>query len=156
MACIKSVFLINLNLHLKYAILPDILVNFNLKYTLVQQSGEQMKFSISSTKIFINRGMSHPLFVHIFMTESEISISTFCTNIFGQFCYISFLNYLASKKKKKKQSKRNACRSFLNTEGFRFTGCDKATPPKILIAVNKFFLPVIKFKFYFETKTPVF
>ena len=78
------------------------------------------------------------------MTESEI---TFCTNFFGQFCYLSFLNYSVIKKKKKKK----------NTEGFRFTGCDKATPPKILIAVNNFFLPVIKFyKFYFETKTPVF
>ena len=58
--------------------------------------------------------MSHPLFVHIFMTESEI------------------------------------------TEVFRFAGCDKAAPPKVLIAVNNFFLPVIKFKFNFETKTPVF
>ena len=33
------------------------------------------------------------------MTESDINISTFCTNIFRQFCYISFLNYLVQKKK---------------------------------------------------------
>ena len=153
MACIKSVFnKLNLNLHLKYAILPEILVNFNLKYTLVKQSREQMKFSESSTKIIIKKGMSHPLFVHIFMTESEI---TFCTNFFGQFCYLSFLNY--SVKKKKNRTRGKPRRRFLNTERFRFTGCDKATPPKILIAVNNFFLPVIKFyKFYFDTKTPVF
>ena len=100
--------------------------------------------------------MSHPLFVHIFMTESEINISTFCTYIFGQFCYISFSNYLVQKRKKKNRAGGKPCRSFLNTEVFRFAGCDKAAPPKVLIAVNNFFLPVIKFKFYFETKTPVF
>ena len=112
-----------------------------------------MKFSKSSTKIMIKKGTPHPFFVRIFMTESEITISTFCTNIFRQFCYISFLNYF----KKKNRARRKPCRRFLNTEGFRLTGCDKATPPKILIAVNNFFLPVIKFyKFYFDTKTPVF
>ena len=111
-----------------------------------------MKFSKSSTKIIIKKEMPHPLFVHIFMTESEITISPFCTNIFGQFCYISFLD----SDFKQKTVRGKPCRSFLNTEGFRFTGCDKATPPKILIAVNNFFLPVIKFKFYFETKPPVF
>ena len=70
-----------------------------------------MKFSKSSTKIIIiKKGMSHPLFVHIFMTESEINNSTFCTNFFGQFSYISFLNYLVKKKNnnKKKQTKRKA------------------------------------------------
>ena len=79
------------------------------------------------------------------MTESDINISTFSTNIFRQFCYISFLNYLVQKKKK--QSMRaggKPWRRFLNTEGLRFTGCDKPAPP------------VIKFKFYFETKTPIF
>ena len=96
----------------------------------------------------IKKRTPHPFFVRIFMTESEITISTFCTNIFGQFCYISFLNYY--------RARRKPCRSFLNTEGFRLTGCDKSTPPKILIAVNNFFLTVIKFKFYFETITPVF
>ena len=38
--------------------------------------------------------MSDPLFVHVFMTKSEINNFTFCTNIFGQFSYISILNYL--------------------------------------------------------------
>ena len=92
------------------------------------------------------------------MTESDIKISTFCTNIFRQFCYISFLNYLTIwlKKKKKNRAGGKPWRRFLNTEGFRFTGCDKPAPPKILIAVSNSFLPVIKFKFYFETKTPVF
>ena len=46
--------------------------------------------------------MSHPLFVHIFMTESKINIFTFYTNSFGQLYYISFLNYSVKKKKKKK------------------------------------------------------
>ena len=97
-----------------------------------------MKFSKSSTKIIIiKKGMSHPLFVHIFMTESEIIISTFCTNFFGQFSYISFLNYLI---KKKNRQRGKPCRGFLNTEGLRFTECDKATPPKILIVVNNFIL----------------
>ena len=97
------------------------------------------------------------------MTESDINISTFCTNIFRQFYYISFLNYLIYlvQKKKNKKNKKNGAggkpwRRFLNTEGFRFTGCDKPAPPKILIAVSNFFLPVIKFKFYFGTKTPFF
>ena len=115
-----------------------------------------MKFAKSSTKIIIKEGMSHPLFVHVFMTQSEINTFTFCINIFGQFCYISILHYLV-KKKKKNRAGGKLCRSFLNIEGFRFTGCDKEAPPTILIAVNNFFLPVIKFKFYFETKrTPVF
>ena len=60
-----------------------------------------MKFSKSSTKIIIKEGMLHPLFDHVFMTQSEINTSTFCINIFGQFCYISILNYLVKKKKKK-------------------------------------------------------
>ena len=77
------------------------------------------------------------------MTESDINISTFCTNIFRQFCYISFLNYLVQKKKKK-QSRRKALKAFSEHGGLRFTGCDKPAPP------------VIKFKFYFETKTPIF
>ena len=38
--------------------------------------------------------MSDPLFVHVFMTKSEINTFPFCTNIFGQFCYIYILNYL--------------------------------------------------------------
>ena len=42
------------------------------------------------------------------MTESEI---TFCTNFFGQFCYLSFLNYPV-KKKKKKQNERKASQTF--------------------------------------------
>ena len=51
------------------------------------------------------------------MTESDINISTFCTNIFRQFYYISFLNYLIylvqkQKKKKKKQSGRKALKAF--------------------------------------------
>ena len=44
------------------------------------------------------------------MTESDINISTFSTNIFRQFCYISFLNYLVQKKKK--QSRRKALKAF--------------------------------------------
>ena len=73
-----------------------------------------MKFSKSSTKRIIKKGMSHPLFVHIFMTKSDINISTFCTNIFRQFRYISFLNNLLQKKKKKKekQSRRKALKAF--------------------------------------------
>ena len=108
-----------------------------------------MKFSKLSTKIIIKRGMSQPIICSYFMTESEISISTFCTNIFGQFCYISFLTIWFQKKKNRARGK--ACRSFLNTEGFRFTGCDKATPQTILITVNNFILPVIKCKLYLET-----
>ena len=41
--------------------------------------------------------MSDALFVHAFMTESEINTFTFCSTIFGQFCYISILNYLVKK-----------------------------------------------------------
>ena len=53
------------------------------------------------------------------MTESDIKISTFCTNIFRQFCYISFLNYLTIwfKKKKKKQSRRKALKAFFEHGG---------------------------------------
>ena len=38
--------------------------------------------------------MSYTLFIHVFMTKSEINTFTFCTNIFGQFSYISIFNYL--------------------------------------------------------------
>ena len=37
--------------------------------------------------------MSHALFFHVFMAESEINTFTFRTNIFGKCCYISILNY---------------------------------------------------------------
>ena len=90
------------------------------------------------------------------MTESEINISTFCTYIFGQFCYISFSNYLVQKKTKKNQSRRKALQEFSEHWGISLRRMRYAAPRKVLIAVNNFFLPVIKFKFYFETKTPVF
>ena len=61
------------------------------------------------------------------MTESDIKISTFCTNIFRQFCYVSFsafLNYLTiwfkKKKKKKKQSRRKALKAFSEHGGISF------------------------------------
>ena len=70
--------------------------------------------------------MSDPLFVHVFMTKSEINTFTFCTNIFGQFCYISILNYLV----KETEQEESLAGVFWT---FRFTNCDKPAPPKILI-----------------------
>ena len=57
------------------------------------------------------KGMSDPLLFHVFMTKSEINIFTFCTNIFGQFSYISILNYLV---KETGWVEGKPCRSFLN------------------------------------------
>ena len=90
------------------------------------------------------------------MTESDIKISTFCTNIFRQFCYISFSNYLVQKRKKKTEQEESLEGAFWTRRDFASQNRDKPAPPKILIAVSNSFLPVIKFKFYFETKTPVF
>ena len=70
--------------------------------------------------------MSDPLFDHVFTTESEINTFTFCTNIFGHFCYISILNYLV----KETEPKENLAGVFWT---FRFIKCNKAAPPKILI-----------------------
>ena len=53
--------------------------------------------------------MSDPLIVYVFTTKSEINTFTFCTNIFGQVCYISILNYLF---KETEQEENFAC--FLN------------------------------------------
>ena len=53
--------------------------------------------------------MSDPLIVYVFTTKSEINTFTFCTNIFGQVCYISILNYLF---KETEQEENLAC--FLN------------------------------------------
>ena len=45
------------------------------------------------------------------MTKSEINTFTSCTNIFGQFSYISILNYLV---KETDWVEGKTCRSFLN------------------------------------------
>ena len=70
--------------------------------------------------------MSDPLFVHVFMTKSEINTFTFCTNIFGQFCYISILNYLV----KETEQEESLAGVFWT---LCFTNCDKPAPAKILI-----------------------
>ena len=57
------------------------------------------------------KGMSDPLFFHVFMTKSEINTFTFCTDIFGQFSYISILNYLV---KETDWVEGKPSRSFLN------------------------------------------
>ena len=57
------------------------------------------------------KGMSYALFIHVFMTKSEINTFTFCTNIFAQFSYISIFNYLV---KETDWAERKPCRSFLN------------------------------------------
>ena len=75
--------------------------------------------------------MSDPLFVYAFTTKSEINTFTFCTNIFGQICYISILNYLV----KETEQEENLAGVFWT---FRFTKCDKAAPPKLLIGIFLF------------------
>ena len=70
--------------------------------------------------------MSDPLFVHGFMTKSEINTFTFCTNIFGQFCYISIINYLV-----KETEQEESPAGFFWT--LCFANCDKPAPLKILI-----------------------
>ena len=45
--------------------------------------------------------MSDPLFVYVFTTKSGINTFTFCTNIFGQICHISILNYLVKETEQK-------------------------------------------------------
>ena len=57
------------------------------------------------------KAISDPLFFHVFMTKSEINTFTFCTNTFGQFSYISILNYFA---KETDWAEGMLCRSFLN------------------------------------------
>ena len=75
--------------------------------------------------------MSDPLIVYVFTTKSEINTFTFCTNIFGQVCYISILNYLF----KETEQEENLARAFWT---FRFTKFNKAAPPKILIEIFLF------------------
>ena len=77
-----------------------------------------------------SKGMLDPLFFHVFMTKSEINTFTFCTNIFGQFSYISILNYFV---KETDWAEGKPCRRFLNIS-LHCDNCDKAAPPKILIA----------------------
>ena len=60
------------------------------------------------------------------MTKSEINTFTFCTDIFEQFSYISILNYLV-----KETEQEESLAGVFST--FRFTNCDKAALPKILI-----------------------
>ena len=72
--------------------------------------------------------MSGPLFAYAFTTKSEINTFTFCTNIFGQVCYISILNYLV----KETEEEENLAGVFWT---FCFTKCDKVALPKILIAI---------------------
>ena len=95
------------------------------------------------------KGMSDPLFFHVFVTESEINTFTFCTNIFGQFSYISILNYFV---KETDWVEGKPCRSFLNIS---FQKLRAIKGPQGKYWLGNFFLPVIKFNFYFETKTPV-
>ena len=52
--------------------------------------------------------MSDPLIVYVFTTKSEINTFTFSTNIFGQVCYISILNYLF----KETEQEENLARAF--------------------------------------------
>ena len=77
--------------------------------------------------------MSDPLFVHDFITKPEIITFTFCTNIF-------------------RLSGRKALQEF--SEHFAVQTAIKR--PHRKYRLGNFFLPVIKFKFHFETKTPVF
>ena len=90
------------------------------------------------------KGMSDPLFFHVFMTESEINTFTFCTNIFGQLSYIfGWRNRLSRMKALQEFSKHFASQTAIKR-------------PQRKYWMGNFFLLVIKFKFYFETKTPVF
>ena len=50
-------------------------------------------FSCFIEDINTQKGCQILYFFHVFMTKSEINTFTFCTNIFGQFSYISILNY---------------------------------------------------------------
>ena len=77
--------------------------------------------------------MSYPLFVHVFMTKPEIITFTFGTNIF-------------------RLSERKALQEFSK----HFASQTAIKRPHRKYWLGNFFLPVIKFKFYFEKKTPVF
>ena len=77
--------------------------------------------------------MSDPLFVHVFMTKPEIIAFTFCTNIF-----------------------RLSGREALQELSEHFASQTAIKRPHRKYRLGNFFLPMIKFKFYFETKTPVF
>ena len=77
--------------------------------------------------------MSDPLFVNVFMTKSEIITFTFCTNIF-------------------RLSERKALQQFSKY----FASQTAIKWPHRKYRLGNFFLPVIKSKFYFDTKTPVF
>ena len=79
------------------------------------------------------KGMSDPLFVHVFMTKSEIITFTFCTNNF-----------------------RLSGRKVLQEFSEHFASQTAIKRPHRKYRLGNFFLPVNKFKFYFETKTPVF
>ena len=145
-------FWINLNLHLKFAILPDILVNFNLHISEVVKRTDEI-FQIEHKNNYQKRDVATHYLLIFYDRVRDQHLYFLHQYLWAVLLHFLF-NYLVSKKKNRARGK--ASRSFLNTEGFRFTGCDKATPQTILITVNNFILPVIKCKLYFETKTPDF
>ena len=77
--------------------------------------------------------MSDLLFVHVFMTKPEIITFIFCTKIF-------------------RLKERKALQEFSE----HFASQTAIKRPHRKYRLGNLFLPVIKFKFYFETKTPVF
>ena len=77
--------------------------------------------------------MSDPLFVHVFMTKPEIITFTFCTNIFR----------LKGRKALQEFSEHFASQTAINQPHRKYW-------------LGNFFLPVMRFKFYFETRASVF
>ena len=77
--------------------------------------------------------MSDPLFVHVFITKPEIITFSFCTNIF-----------------------RLGGRKALQEVSEHFASQTAIKRPHQKYRLGDFFFPAFKFKFYFETKTPVF
>ena len=93
----------------KHKICP-LKVYSNLKIHLsevVKRTGEI--FRIEHKNNHQNRDVASIICSAYFMTESE---TIFCTNFFGQFYYLFFLNCSVKKKKKKKKKKRKALQTF--------------------------------------------